>query len=286
MKLIDKIHQQVEDFKGQEFVAPYLGGNKIVIRMNGLVLTLEVKGIFNREMMDSLLVWETPDGKVAIPIRKTTTSQLEEYMKLFPEVRILITKTESWGYHGIMSRTGTGRIRFDGEVPIINLYPFMIGELFDEITCRYDGQTLFYHSTVVTNPGDMIVAAKLRDEIHKREFTYDNEAAVATTHMRPEHEKAFRTAWDHLIIDARDIFENILGNAVSHAGGVMQSYKEDDDTYQVTMEIDGVKQNPVVISKDMEVLSAGICLHNENVFDMQSLVTVLREKQSDDYDDW
>lgn len=287
--LIDKIHQQVQDFQGQEFVAPYLGDNKIRIRLNGLVLTLRVSGVLDPYSLNKLLIWITGDGVLAEPLGLSTHIMVREYLELFPEVRLLITREDHSRFHGtlygIMSRSNTGRVQFQGEVPIVNLYDVYDCMLFDEVTAHFDGQIFFLDQTLIDNPGDMMVAAKLREEIQDRQFTYDNRASLAAKYMRPEHELAFRLAWDRLMLDAETMVEQILGKAVSHAGGRLKSYKKDADTYQVRMEVDHREYKNVVISKDLEVISSGICLSgHDRIFDLQSLVSVFREGQSD-YDD-
>ena len=288
--LIDKIHKQVQDFHGQEFLAPYLGDNKIQVRIKGLVLTLRIREPRFYKVMDRLLVWVTNDGHTADPVGPASPRELREYINLFPSVRLLVTRIEGNRMWGIQSRTGTGKVQFTGEVPIINLQPLLFVDLFDEVSCCFDGTTFFCGEAIIDDPGSMMVAAKLREEIQDRRFTYNNETSLAARYMRPEHEIAFRIAWNRLIEDAKGMVETILGNAVSHAGGQLKGYKQDEDTYKVTIKVDDQEFRNVVVSQDMEVISAGICLSGQDrIFDLQSLVSVFREGQSkydDDDDDY
>jgi hypothetical protein len=72
-----------------------------------------------------------------------------------------------------------------------------------------------------------------------------------------------------------------LRGALAHAGAELKDYVERQDVYTVTYEVDGQRHVSAISKKDLSVQVAGICLSGEDEnFDLQSLVGVIREAQS------
>ena len=284
--LIDKIQSEVEDFRDIPFLAPCLGGNKIRVRMpNGLLLTLSTWYLPGGPYaeLNTLAKWRATNKKTAVYMRQANLQEQLAYLDLFPTTRLLITEVKHEDrFTGVMSRVGTGKIRIEGEVEVISLTRITRPALFEEVEVCFDGSIFFFKRIILDDQHELYVQAKLRDEFLDRAFSYDADAVLATKYLRPEHLVAFDYAWNRVALSAEEVAQKMLGDAVSHAGGTLKKYEDDVDTYKVTMEVDGIEQSPIVISKDMDIISAGVCLSGDDqIFDLQSLVGVLREGKSE-----
>ena len=278
---IDDILNNLEDeerrFVGQEFLAPVLGHNLVVVRIAGIVCQLRVK---SRQPFTGWAVVRALSTSQAAFVRPANLREIANYLALFPLVRLILLHSEQEGelHTWIASSAQQGDQRFNIEGPV----PLRLAEegleRFETVIARFDGHEFWYERRDSTR--DPALAAYLREQLGR----------VTSSGLPPKPEDLhksglsreerqsygmIRAALEHA---ARDRIQERLSEALDHAGGRLTSYIQREDVYVVRYTVDGRELASTIHRDDLTVVSAGICLAGRDQhFDLTSLVGVLRE---------
>lgn len=263
--LLDKMESAEESFLRTEFLAPVLPGGSVQVRIAGLVCTLRVEG----QTEPGWAILKPLSMDTAQVVARPGLRQVQDYLALFPAVRLLMLARTGRDWLAAPARKGDARFQISGPVPV----QLAVGvEPFQQIVARFDGTHFWFQE--VDRRRSLAIAAYLReafaaetspDQLHKPTLTAEERHAYGLLY------KAIQDA-------RRDKVELRLAEALAHADAELTSYIEREDAYTVAFTVDGGLHRSTVRKDDLTVLVAGICLSGQDRrFDLQSLVGVIRE---------
>ena len=267
MSLFDKLAAAEEDFFSSEFLSPVIAGQQIRVRIAGVVMNLDVQP----KKFQGWGIFRCVKNHKAKFLRAPTLAQKRQYLDLYPKFSLVVCRAGEQ-FFGVPSNSGDSRYRIQGQVPIH--LPEEI-RLFDTVDVCWDGINFWYDQQ--SSFRSVKFASELRDLL----VAETEPSKVDISGMTPEEKLAYRLAFDAEVESKRDKKEDLLRAAVTRAGGVFRGYVDRGNTYTVEISVDGHNYHPVVDSKTLQAVNAGICLSGtDRVFDLQSLVTVYREGQN------
>jgi len=281
--LFEKLAAQEADFSKSEFLSPVIQGRPIRVRIAGIVMTLRVT---RPKKFQGWGVFRAVNFKEARRIREPNLKQKQEYLSLFPCLRLILCRRTEKQWFGIPAHESDTRFKVQGTVPV-NL-PEEV-QLFDAIKTRFDGGLLWFEG--IDERHNPKTARYLRDAITAEIEPKDIQSPGLTI----EERDAYQIAFNDLVESKKDREEERIKKAIQHGGGKYKSYIERANTYTIEFTVDGNQHRSTVNKDNLQVQTAGVCLagHDTN-FDLASLVGVLREGQSgrgrgyyhynDDYD--
>lgn len=268
--LLDRMASAERDFLKAEFLAPVLRGGQVRVRIEGLVLTLRVTGSHE----PGWAILRPLSMEKAEILRKPGLPQIRSYLGLFPSVRLLLLTRGEAEWPAVQAQAGDARFRIDGAVPV----HLAVGvEPFERIVARYDGARFLFQE--VDRRRSPAIAAYLREALR---------SGISPDRLRKptltaEEKEAYRRVFEALEEAKRSRVEIKLGDALSRADAVLQSYIEHEDAYTVSFSANGRTHRATVRKDDLTVVSAGLCLSGQDQrFDLQSLVGVIQEARSTD----
>lgn len=253
--LLNKLIEEERSFQQSEFIAPVFS-NQVNVRVAGIIQQLSVAPINNFGVFKV-------NGKSAIFVRNTTLSEKIRYLQALPRLIFIISSIERGS--GLLF-INDGRFKIVGEVPIKLLDNV---QLFDIIDVRFDGFNFIYERQNRNVGG-----------IHCnviRQYLTENKSTKLVS-------SKFQEAYTIAITDKKaKILETVEGRLTAYterANAKLVGYRERNDGYSVEFTVDGERYTSTV-NKNFRVVSAGICLSGYDAnFDLQSLVTVIREGQN------
>ena len=264
ISLFDKLAAEEEKFFGSEFLCPVRKGQKVRVRIAGIILELSVKP----KKFEGWGIFESIDQNSARFVREATMSQKGEYLKLYPKFSLVICR-QGDAIGGIPANQSDTRFKLQGQVPVA--LPEEV-RLFDTVDVRYDGQHFWYdqHSRFRSARTATHLRELFAEEIKPEDVTISG--------MTQEEQYAYALAFDIEIESKKDRKEERLKRALERGGAVLRSYMERGNTYTVEFTVDGQRHRSTVDADTLQVASSGICLDgHDNDFDLTSLVGVLRE---------
>ncbi len=264
-------------FLNNEFLAPVLAGQRVIVRVANIILTMEVEPA----RYSGWGVFQPRDRTHATLIRPASMLERENYLKLYPKVRLLISGRRGVQWYGRLATDG--KVKLTGDAPI-NLIENV--QLFDTVITRFDGGSFWFEAP---DTASLRVAEALRDALNQNlalesilingvtvqlRSLYGELLALRLALLAQEAQEAAREAREA----ARDRVQERLSNAAAHAGAILLGYRELNDVYTVEYSVDGASHTSVLNKQDLTVQAAGICLSGgDRSFDFQSLVGVIRE---------
>jgi hypothetical protein len=265
--LLNRLAAEETRFLAADFLAPILGAGLVHVRIAGIVCRFFVADHFR-----GWGVFRPTSTTTARLVRPATLSERRYYLTALPMRRLILCRAErrrwlAWPAH-----------HADHRFSDASLVPVRLVEEardFDVVAARSDGVQCWFDS--LDERADPSAAEYLRDalrqmsspeQIHRPGLTAEQRAAYAFAHaLRLQAE--------------RDRTEERLRSALAHAGGDLTGYLEREDGYRVEFRVDGPRYVSLVAKDDLSIHRAGICLSGEDQrFDLQSIVGVLREAQS------
>lgn len=264
--LFDRLAAEEEHFFSSQFMCPVLAGQSVRVRIAGIILNLKVQP----KKFQGWGVFRCIKQHTAKFVKEPTLSQRQEYLNLFPKFSLVVCRNVEGNFFGVPA-VSSSNYKVKGQVPIS--LPEEI-RLFDTVDVRWDGVNFWFEGQSSFRTSK--IASELRDLL----VLETNPDKVDISGMTQEERLAYRLAFDAEVEAKRDKKEDRLKDAVTRAGGVFHGYVERGNTYTIEMSVDGERFHPVVNSDTLQVSNAGICLSGtDNMFDLQSLVTVFREGQ-------
>jgi len=265
--LFEKLARQETEFKDSVFLSPVIRDKPIRVRINGVILSMSVA---QPNHFSGWGVFTPRNFKEAILVRQPSLAERTQYLNLFPPVRFVLAKQEDQIWYGIPLTqdkvSGIVPIHFAEEV-----------QIFDVVQARFDGVTCWYEGSYEKVP--------LQNAQYLREsFTSDLEPDKLNLPGISQAERnSYLFAWTTNEAAKKSREEQKIRLALTRAGAEYRGHIERGDTYTIDYVVDGHNHRSV-ISKNLDVQTSGICLSGQDrTFDLQSLVTVMRESH-DRYD--
>jgi len=256
-----------------EFLSPMLRGGVVWLRIAGVICRFKVEP----HDFEGWGVFRPTSPKTAELVRPAGLAERRRYLDFLPRLRVIICGREGESWLATPAHRGDRRMRIDG---MLALRLVEEAQLFDVANVRFDGMQCWYDAPDArSDPG---TAAYLRESLSlmvepgrlsRTGLTAEEREAYTFNYVpRVEAERALRS----------DRVEERLRAAVAHAGAEFRRYHEHGDVYRVDYNVDGHRHTSGVARRDLSVQIAGICLSGEDQrFDLQSLVGVIREAQVD-----
>lgn len=271
-----RLRQTERSFIGTELLAPILPGHPVRARVGGVVCVMRTRHL-PQTLPDGFAVLQVVSDNMARFVRAATRREVDEYLKLFPAVRLIALAARE---DGTWLTTPYGHYthhKYEGLIPLQRVMGNL--EMMDVVKARFDGTVFWFEARAAGST--VRQANELRRELAKFDADNDEEPlaadALRISGLVPEHRAAYALA--RAAQGAKvDRVANRLQNALRHAGAEFRDYLLRDGAYVVHYTVDGKPQTSLVRADDLTVQTAGICLnHTDRAFDLTSLVSVLRE---------
>jgi hypothetical protein len=275
-EILNRLEEAERHFVGQEFLAPVLGSSQVVVRIAGVVCRLRITG---RQTFTGWAVLRSLSTSRAEFIRPATLQEIARYLALFPTVRLILLesfaeKTNAW--LAVSAQAGDSRFKFVGPVQLRLTDEGL--ERFETVLARFDGHEFWYERADPAR--DPSIAAYLRQQLVSRGENRlpPRPEALHKRGLAREERQAYGMIRSALEFAARDVDQERLSEALTHAGGELISYIRRDEVFVVRYTVDGVEHLSTIQKDDLTVVTAGICLSGQDEhFDLASLVGVLRQ---------
>jgi hypothetical protein len=263
--ILNRLAAAEQQFVGQEFLAPLLGGGLVEVRLAGVICKLKVQP----PGFQGWGIFRATSHTTAEVVRPARLAERQRYLELFPMLRVILCRKEGERWLAIPAHQADSRFRIRG----LLLVRFVEeGQLFEVCETRFDGSQCWFER--LDSRRDPAAATYLREALG--EMLPPEQ--VSRPGLTAEERTAYALAFADRLEAERDHTEERLRQALAHAGAEFVGYLERDDCYRVEYEVDGQRQVSVVGRDDLSVRVAGVCLSGEDAhFDLQSLVGVLRE---------
>lgn len=279
---LKKLAAKEEEFLNQDFFSPVLNGQPVRVRIDGVVMHLNVIRPKNYEGWG---IFRPLDHRHAKKIRNANIVEKNEYLKLFPILRLIVCARTDEQWYGIPANQADERFKVSGMVPIS--LPEEL-QMFNTIQTRFDGSNCWFDQIDMSqNPRNAVMLREALAELRDIE-------KIDISGLSKEEKRAYNVAIVNEIENRKDLTEERIKEAVHRAGGEYRSYMERGNTFTVEYSVDGENHRSVVNKDTLSVESAGICLSGgDRAFDLQSVVGVIREGidrrsiyRTDREDDW
>lgn len=289
--LLNQLASQEEQFLAQEFLAPVLRGGKVQVRIGGVICQIQTEP----RDFQGWGVFQPESHAEATFVREATLAERREYLKLFPQIRLIVCRRIGSIWFGSAASFGDQRVQMQG-IGAISLISEV--QMFDTVLTRYDGKQFWFDE--VDRRANPTIAAYLRQSINDRVDPEDLSKSGLTAEQRAAYELNFwdltgmeedvqegdstshggalndRRGWGTR--EDRDPIRRRLRESLSHAGANLIDYLEREDSCRVSFTVGDQSYTSSVNKEDLTVQVAGICLSGEDQkFDLSSLVGVLRE---------
>jgi hypothetical protein len=306
-ELLNRFAAEENEFLHREFLAPVIergvksGEENAVksgivrVRIGGALCTVRVrpKNYLGWGVFRPLSFTE------AKFVRDASLAERREYLRLFPQMRLIVCHRVGTTWFGSAASFGDPRIQIEGMAPL-NLAAEV--QLFDSVRVRFDGGQFWFDEADMRS--DPATAAYLRATFHELKPPAELQRPGLTAEQKAAYELNYLSVVEPLKKDGETAEESVPGNplrrrrskklgpdeksadevqnklreSLSHAGGQLVDYLERENSYRVRYTVDGSQYTSSVSKGDLSVQVAGICLSGEDQkFDLRSLVGVLRE---------
>ncbi len=291
--LLQRLAQQESEFLRHQFLAPALPGCDVRVRIAGAICDIKTQPA----NFHGWGIFQPQSHTEARLVRPASLAERSVYLKLFPQVRLIVCRRIGKIWFGVPAFPAGSPIQIQGITAIC--LPHEV-QMFDQICTRYDGSQFWYEH--VDQRGNPMLASYLRESMQSRMDPAELQKKGLSAAQRAAYELNFweLTGREHLQKETPDQIstetdsnqasdsvtnrlQQRLRDSLSHAGAELIDYLEREDSCRVTFSVAGQRYTSSVANDDLSVQIAGICLNgHDNEFDLSSLVGVLREGQEQD----
>lgn len=261
----EKLAAAENAFLNSEVLSPVLQGQKIRVRIAGVVLNLSIKP----KRYTGWGVFRAVSFKEAVHLRQPTFAEKARYFELFPALRFILCKNVDDRWYGVPLHLSDTRYKVSGLVPIA--LPEEV-QMFEAVQTRFDGEHCWFERTY--EKSSLKNALYLRESFAK--FVEPEKLDLAG--LTAEERAAYQIAWNASEEAKKSKEQSRIKRALERAGAEYRSHIDRPDSYTIEFVVDGRQHRSVVRKDTLEVNSSGICLAGKDRdFDLQSLVSVFRE---------
>lgn len=273
-KLIGKLAEQEARLRETTFLAPCVPGGSVRTRVAGLVYTFapvppdgEGWGLF-----------KPLDAERAERVGKPTLMQVDAYLKLFPAFRVrLVLRLQHRTWLAYPANTSDAQQRL-GQARPVPVHLVEHASVFEQVVARWDGAAWWFEAP--DRRDDPRFAAFLREALKEETEPEALQRRDLTPEMRTTYSLAFTRTATYKARMKHQREQARLGEALSFAGGALHDFQDRGDFWLVTWATrDGETHQSAIKKNDLTVMSAGICLDDQDAdFDLQSLVSVMEQR--------
>jgi len=272
--LIDRLAVQEARLRQTTFLAPCVPGGAVRTGMDRLVYTFAPEPA----TFTGWGLFRPVDAARAALVDAARLRQVDAYLRLFPAFRLHLAfplRPQTWlafpaNASDARQRTGDAR-----PVPV---HLVKRSAAFEPIVARWDGNAWWFEAE--DRRSEPRMAAYLRTAFKQETLP----KALRYKGLTPEMRTAYALAWQRTAAgrrrrqQARDASR--LDDALRFAGGKLQDFHDREDFWLVEWTTpDGEQHRSAIRKDDLTVLSAGICLSDQDqAFDLQSLVSVITDR--------
>lgn len=278
-RLINRLAAREEVLRGEQFLAPCVGGGQVRVSLDGLVRSFRPRP----RDFEGWGIFKAIDDATAEVVQSASLPQVAAYLKLLQPLRVRLAarlRGQTWLASPVNLEDAR---RQSGAGDELRVHLVAEGALFEQVVAYTDGCNYFHGEP--DRRADARIAERLRkllrQGVEPRSITWkgitpETRAAYAlATEFAPGfgHVRKRRKAER-----ARQLEETRLCAALALNGGALVDYTGDDDrNWRVVWQTrDGEHHVSIVAKRDLTIVSAGICLSGyDSNFDLQSLVGVV-----------
>lgn len=280
LSLIDRFAE--EETSSDAFLAPYLPGAKIAVRIKGVVYQLKVTASGPLARRGGFGLFRITKPGEAQVVEAASKMQVDKYLKLLPRLAMVLIDDYQGRWWALQANTSDTRIELREPVPVQLVER---GVRMEQIYARFDGSHFWYES--VNRRRDASVARKLRDALN--EDVNPDEIKVPT--LTPSEHLAYRILYldKHPRATGRDAREKTdldrMREALEHAGANLDAFWDaGNGVARVRYTFAGQTHTANVNLADLTLVTAGVCLQGrEREFDLASLVGVMEQFAREGY---
>ncbi len=275
-KLIQQLAAQEEELHSTQFVAPCVRGGQIRTRLQGLVYTFTPKP----RNFEGWGIFQTVDRKTAAFAEEPCLPQIAGYLQHLKPLRLRLAhklQRQTWLAYPVNEGDMQQRCGYSQPVAV---HLVSDGARFETIVARTDGVAWWFDEC--DRRADPLIAVKLRG--HLQQVTAPGE--VKFKGMTPEmgivYDLATQQAQEFAGLNQERRNRKRLEKALKMGGGELQEFSDRQEHWLVEWTTsDGEHHTSAISKNDLTVVSAGICLSDEDEkFDLQSLVGVVEDRDN------
>ena len=204
--------------------------------------------------------------------------EVERYLKLFPAFRMRLAfqlKHRSWLAYPANESDARQRL---GQARPALVHLVEQGGAFEQILARWNGSAWWFEAD--DRRADPRFAEVLRQALKQEAEPEALRHKGLTPEMRAVYRVAFSRTETARARRQQQRDEARLGNALAFAGGHLQDAQDRGNYWLVEWTTrDGQRHHSAISKQDLTVISAGICLSDQDRdFDLQSLVSVMEQR--------
>ncbi len=273
-KLIEKLAAQEAELQNTTFMAPCVRGGMVKARIAGMIYTF----MPTPRNTEGWGLFQPVDVEQARKVGEASLMQIEAYLKLLPAFRLRLAfrlHHHTWLAYPANTSDAQQRLGHERPVPV---HLVERAEAFDQVVARWDGTAWWFE--MPDRRDDPHVADYLRQALRQQTEPDALRLKGLTPEMRTAYSVAFSRTEAYRIRRQQERDEARLGEALAFGGGRLQDYKDRGDYWLVEWTTpNGERHHSAINKEDLTVLSAGICLSDQDQdFDLQSLVGVIEQR--------
>ncbi|MBX9685928.1 MAG: hypothetical protein K2X27_04450 [Candidatus Obscuribacterales bacterium] len=276
LAIVSKIARQEKELQGKTFVAPYVGGGKVRLRLKGIICEMDAGGC-----PEGWCIMQALNASKARYLQAASPEMIKSYLDLLIRVR-LIAVSEFDGKYWALSASDSGqKIRIEGPIP---LHFSERLSSFETLYARFDGNNFWFEK--IDRRRDPSIAKSLRKALSENIKPENLQCPGMVPQERLAYKMLYLEKNKGETLKSDD--NSRISRALSHAGAYLDSfwYTERGQHISVRFQLDKREHVVEVNRSDLSVISAGICLSGQDAnFDLSSLVGVLREADNSYYFD-
>ncbi|HJR06909.1 MAG TPA: hypothetical protein VJ842_06615 [Pyrinomonadaceae bacterium] len=279
-QLINTLSAREESMRGEQFLAPCVGGGRVRVSVDGLVQTFRPRP----RDFEGWGIFQPVDDRKAQVVGEATIAQVANYLRMLKPLRVRLAERlrgQTWLAYPANREDARRQFGAGGELKV-NLV--REASRFEQVVAYTDGRNWFYGE--LDRRADARVSERLRTLLRQRvEPRYITWKGI-TPEIRAAYQIAteFTPAFHHLrqrrtAALSRQAQERRLRDALALNGGQLVDYEEEGDSWRVRWQTRyGEEHTSTVAKRDLTIISAGICLSDQDSdFDLQSLVGVVEK---------
>jgi hypothetical protein len=277
-KLIQQLAAQEEELHSSQFIAPCVRGGKVRTRLRGMVYTFAPKP----RNFEGWGIFQAVDKKTAQVTEEPGLPQIAAYLQHLQPLRLrLAHKLQKQTWLAYPVNEGDMQQRCGCSQPVA-VHLVSDGARFDTIVARTDGVAWWFDEC--DRRADPLVAVNLRENLQQVVPPGELNFKGMTPEMGVVYDLAAQQIQEFAAFNQERCDRRRLQKALKMGGGELQEFSDRQDHWLVEWTTgDGEHHTSAISKNDLTVISAGICLSDEDEkFDLQSLVGVV-EKSSDNY---
>jgi hypothetical protein len=268
--LLNQFATEEDAFRQTTFLAPCVRGGLVRAKVAGIVVTFAPKP----HNFEGWGIFKPLNEKTAEVVEEASLPMAAEYLRLLKSLRLRLAhvlERQTWLAYPVNESDAKQRL---GEAKPVPVYLVSEGAPFEQVVARFDGGALWFEE--VDRRDDPQIAERLREALRKVTSPEDVRFKGITPEMRTVYDLVWQQTAEYQAILQQRREEARLRGALQLGGGTLREYHDRGDFWLVEWTTrDGQRHTSAIRKNDLAVLSAGICLHNERVFDLQSLVGVV-----------